>query len=124
MFLPIFLLITFVVFNQANCGRVPSSIPNEACSLEHGNRLLSEGEKVMVNGKLYKVEDCHLQRAYQTCGTHLWAIINIVCEAIDVQKQKNKHSNRFRRFAQEKLLTDACCENSCTVAEMTRYCPH
>jgi hypothetical protein len=125
MFFPVFLLITFVVFNQANAGRVliPSLNENN-CALEHGNRLLNEGEKLMVNGKLYKVEDCHLQRAYQTCGTHLWFMINIVCGAIDVQKQKTKYDNRVRRFAQETLLTDACCDNSCTVAEMTRYCPN
>lgn len=124
MFFPVFLLITFVMFNQANGGRVLSPTASDTCKLEHGGKFLNEGEKIMVNGKLYKVEECHLQRAYQTCGTHLWFMINIVCEAIDVQKQKNKHFSRFRRFAQEKLLTDACCESSCTVAEMTRYCPN
>jgi hypothetical protein len=124
MFFPVFLLITVVIFNQANCGRILVPSVNENCVLEHDSRLLNEGEKVMVNGKLYKVEDCHLQRAYQTCGTHLWFMINIVCQALDAQKSKNYNSNRVRRFAEEKLLTEACCENSCTVAEMTRYCPN
>ncbi len=124
MFYPIFLFVILVVINPSNGGRVLFRSSDANCTLQSGNYLLKEGDKTLVNGKLFKVEECNLQRAYQTCGTHLWFMINIVCGAIDVQKQKTKYDNRVRRFAQETLLTDACCDNSCTVAEMTRYCPN
>ena len=123
MFSPIFLFVIFILINQSTGNRVLSSSTNSNCSFQHGNQILKEGEKVLVNGKLYKVEDCQLQRAYQTCGTHLWFMINIVCEAIDKQKNRHRHYSRIRRFAEEKLLSDACCDHACTINEMTRYCP-
>jgi hypothetical protein len=123
MFFSVFLLIALSGINQTNGGRIFLSSLNTNCTIQHGKRLLNEGEKISMNGKLYKVEECNLQRAYQTCGTHLWFMINIVCEAIEVQKQKTEQANRMRRFLQEKLLSEACCEHACTINEMTRYCP-
>jgi hypothetical protein len=123
MFFPVFLLILLVITHQSNAGRILLPTLNVNCTLKYGHRLLNEGERVTIKGKLHKVEECNLQRAYQTCGTHLWFMLNIVCEAIEVQKGRNRLPSRFRRFAEEKLLTEACCDSSCTVAEMTRYCP-
>jgi hypothetical protein len=123
MFFHVFLLIALVAVNQINAGRVLMSVSNSSCTVKYGRRLLNEGEKVIIQGKFYKVEDCQLQRTYQTCGTHLWFMINIVCQAIELQKQKTGWQGRARRFVEQKLLTEACCENSCTVSEMTRYCP-
>jgi hypothetical protein len=123
MFSPIFQLVLFILINQINGGRILLSSSNTNCTIQHGDYRLREGDKTLVNGKLYKVEDCQLQRAYQTCGTHLWFMINIVCEAIDKQKNRNRPNNRYRRFAEEKLLSEACCEHACTILEMTRYCP-
>ncbi|CAF1688648.1 unnamed protein product [Adineta ricciae] len=97
---------------------------DKSCKVKYGKQVLKEGKELSIKGKLYKVEDCHLQRAYQACGTHLWFMLNIVCGAIESQKVKPTRSlPRARRFTQEKLLSDACCENSCTVAELARYCP-
>lgn len=93
------------------------------CTVRHGKRLLREGSQIAINKKLFKVENCQLQRAYQTCGPHLWYIVNIVCQAIDSQNGRYSRVSRKRRFAEEKLLSDACCQTSCTVTEMTRYCP-
>jgi hypothetical protein len=124
MFYPIFLFVILVVINPSNGGRVLFRSSDANCTLQSGNYLLKEGDKTLVNGKLFKVEECNLQRAYQTCGTHLWFMINIVCEAVDKQKSKQRHSNRQRRFAEEKLLSEACCEHACTINEMTRYCPN
>lgn len=125
MFSTISIFILFVMVNQVNGLRMrhPSIITGE-CSLKYGNRLLREGDKITANDRLYKVEDCQLQRAYQTCGTHLWFMINIVCEAIDKQKPRTSTRISSRRFAEEKLLSDACCDHACTVNEMTRYCPN
>jgi hypothetical protein len=123
MFFPVFILIALVAAHQTTGNRILLSNSNTKCTTRYGTRVFNEGEKLMIKGKLHKVEECIFQRAYQTCGTHLWFILNIVCNAIEAQKGKNRFSTRLRRFAEEKLLTEACCENSCTVAEMTRYCP-
>jgi hypothetical protein len=123
MLFPAFLLIALVAVNQMDASRILLPSSNSSCTTKHGEWLLSEGEKVTIQGKFYKVEDCQLQRTYQTCGTHLWFMINIVCQAIELQKQKTGWQGRARRFVEQKLLTEACCENSCTVSEMTRYCP-
>ncbi|CAF1256326.1 unnamed protein product [Rotaria sordida] len=118
-----FLLMSLIVVNKTDADRTisPSLIAN--CTIKHGTHLLNEGEKIIIHGKLYKVENCHLQRAYQACGPTLWRIINIACKAIDRYTEKVKSGNRIYRFAQPKLLTETCCRNSCTVVEMSRYCP-
>ena len=124
MFSTICILVVLIVVNSVNGTRMRHPSVTGECTLKHGNRLLKEGDKISVNDKLYKVEECQLQRAYQTCGTHLWFMINIVCEAIDKQKPRSSLRTPARRFAEEKLLSDACCDHACTVNEMTRYCPN
>jgi hypothetical protein len=120
----VFIFAILCMFNpiDANEGTTAPSF-NKNCTVRHGLQLLKEGEDITINRKLYKVEDCHLQRAYQACGTHLWFMLNIVCEAVEVQKGRNRIPSRFRRFAEEDLFSEACCQKICTVAEMTRYCP-
>jgi len=92
------------------------------CVVKHNGQKLNEGDIIDIKGKFYKVEDCELHRAYHACGTHIIFIINIVCQAIE-QHKLTPAKKRFTRFVQQKLLTEACCQNLCTVSEMTRYCP-
>ncbi len=110
------------MFHPVNAKPIIRS-SNTTCEVNHGGRVFKEGDDVTINRKLFKVEDCRLQRAYQACGTHLWFMLNIVCEAVQAQKSKNDPASRFRRFAQEELYSEACCLKICTVTEMTRYCP-
>ena len=100
-----------------------NSARETACFVEHDEHQYYEGDTFDMNGKFYKVEDCASHRAYNACGTHLVYIVNIVCQAVE------KHTiptgnQRVTRFVQQKLLTEACCQNLCTVSEMSRYCPH
>ena len=106
-----------VVFNPSDAKQDTSSSSNKNCT------VLREGKQVLVKQKLYKVEDCQLQRAYQTCGVNLWHVINIVCSAMEVAKEKTTYHSRSQRFVREKLLSETCCLNPCTVTEMARYCP-
>ncbi len=92
------------------------------CIIEHDGQKLNEGDSIDITGKFYKVEDCQLQRAYHACGTDIIYIINLVCQAIE-QQNIIPSKKRISRFVQQKLLTEACCQNLCTVSEMTRYCP-
>jgi hypothetical protein len=109
------------MLHQINGHPVFGPKSNNNCTVRYAQHVLHEGDQITLDQKIYRVEDCHIQRAYQTCGTHLWFMINIVCQAIE--QHKYKINNRLRRFVQQKLLTEACCENSCTVTEMSRYCP-
>ena len=94
------------------------------CTINHQGHQLIDGQSIELNGKIYKMEDCSLQRAYHACGTHLLFIINIVCRAVEHKKStKDLNQSKYnRRFSRKKLLTEACCQTLCTVNEMTRYC--
>jgi hypothetical protein len=123
MFFPMLLLATLVIFNQNVSSRTVLSSVNVNCTIDYDGRLLKEGESVEIGGKIYKMEDCDLHRAYHACGTYLLQMVSIACGVVEEKNQKNLNTNRFRRFIRRKLLTEACCETLCTVAEMTRYCP-
>ena len=75
-----------------------------------------------VKGKIFKVEQCKLHRAFNACGKNLLGMINLVCSSFQRNEQKRKEV-RTRRSVRPKVLTDACCESLCTISEMTRYCP-
>lgn len=116
----IFLLI---LFTQNISSKTTIRSKDENCVVKHNGQNLREGDIVDNNKKFYKVEDCALHRAYHACGTHIIMILNIVCGAIEKHKTY-LHKKRYSRFAEQKLLTEACCLSLCTVSEMTRYCPH
>lgn len=117
----IIVVLTLLVQNTSSKTVIPSS-SKQNCTVQHSGQQLNEGDVVDVRGKLYKVEECELHRAYHACGTHILFIINIVCQAVEKQKM-NPAKQRFSRFVKQKLLTEACCQSLCTVSEMTRYCP-
>jgi hypothetical protein len=123
MFITLFLLIILSLFNQNVLCRTISSGKNVNCTMNYDGQLLKEGQSIEIKGKLYKVEECALQRAYHACGSYLMQMVSIACELVGPQKQKRIDTNRVSRFIQRKLLTEACCETLCTVIEMTRYCP-
>ncbi|CAF1046199.1 unnamed protein product [Rotaria magnacalcarata] len=120
---PVVLLIALFLIRSSYAKQYNSPSTNDNCTVPYGKRLLREGDEISINRKLYKVEGCQLQRAYQTCGPHLWYIISVVCKAIDLPKGKSNAMARIRKFTEEKLLSDACCLATCTISEMSRYCP-
>ena len=116
-----------LIFNQYVWSQSILSSVNGNCTLNYEGRILNEGQSIEIRGKLYKVEECGIHRAYHACGSYLLQMVSIACDVLSKQK-RNAERNRFRRslkrrFLQRKLLTEACCETLCTVAEMTRYCP-
>ena len=124
MLFPALLVLIIFVVNPVSSAEVGVSNSQKNCTVKYGKRLLVEDEVITINAKLYKVENCQLQRAFHFCGTHLWYTLNIVCEAIESNpKVEDPFALRFRRFTRQKLLSEACCLAICTVHEMTRYCP-
>ena len=61
----ILFFLTILMFYPGFEHRTSGSLLNTKCGFEHEERFYREGEAVMVGKKIYKVEDCHLQRAYQ-----------------------------------------------------------
>jgi len=123
MFINPILFFLLIILAPNITSKAITSSKEDNCAVEHNGQKLNEGDSIDINGKYYKVEDCGLHRAYHACGTHIIFIINIVCQAVE-QNRITPSQKRYSRFAQQKLLTEACCQNLCTVSEMTRYCPH
>ena len=123
MLLSTFLILQFhLLLIHINANHLSSSKSTVSCSYNYGNQTIYEGETIKINGRLYKIEDCQLQRAFQTCRKHLWFMIHIVCSTVEAKKKE--HRCRIRRALNKILLTEACCHNACTISEMTRYCPN
>ncbi|CAF0860993.1 unnamed protein product [Didymodactylos carnosus] len=104
------------------------------CLVEYDDRLLAEGQILQHKKRLYKVEDCFLERAFHVCGPNILFMLKIVCRLV---KQYTKIINGTRtttlsplqatllerRDVSPKIITESCCLNICTVSELTRYCP-
>ncbi|CAF1211239.1 unnamed protein product, partial [Didymodactylos carnosus] len=94
------------------------------CRVQYKNQTMIEDETIQINGKYYKVEQCQLIRAFQTCSTkHLLNMLKIVCTRAN-RPSSTTTINRYRRFlvSFDKTLLDVCCYRSCTVTEITHYC--
>ena len=117
------LLLAMIFVHQIDSQTTRLPPVNSNCTVTYNEQLYRETEAILIGKKLYKIEDCQIQRAYQACGTPLWFMMQVVCGSVEKQRKKQKNKIRFRRFTQEKLLTDSCCVHLCTIQEMSRYCP-
>ena len=117
-------LLSVVQTRESSTSSLNVVSANTSCTVTHRGHVLTEGESTEIDGKIYKVEDCAVQRAFHACGTHLYHVIQLVCQLVDERKHQTKKSRtRRRRFSRRKTVTEACCLSVCTVPEMTRYCP-
>ena len=120
-----FCILVFIIFRlsiQTNANETMLSPPTDNCTVKHGENLLKEGEIISIKSKLYKVEDCKLQRAYHLCGIYILNMVSFVCRAIAEDQERTSVKKNVRRFTQKKLLIDTCCLSVCTISEMARYC--
>ncbi|CAF1008662.1 unnamed protein product [Didymodactylos carnosus] len=106
------------------------------CTIEYNDQMLKEDEIIDINSKFYKVEECQLSRAYHACGPNIFHMLKIVCSiAEQFIKKRTPSTNDHRNDrsssslgllasnTRPKLITESCCQNLCTIPEMTRYCP-
>jgi hypothetical protein len=122
MFFSILVFIILCLSIQTNANENISLSPSNNCSVKYGENLLKDGEVIAIKLKLYKVEDCQLQRAYHVCGPYLWFMIDIVCKALELDDGAKRFKKYVRRFTQQKLLSEACCLTACTISEMALFC--
>ncbi len=110
-------------------------IVNGQCLVEFNNQLLAENSVVKYRKKVFRVEDCLLERVYHACGPNLLLMLSVVCRVVEHHKTSNIYAN-FKRDAslssmyqldstanrEKRVITESCCENRCSISELTRYC--
>lgn len=121
MFLSIVFVIQFSLLPLTTAARPHFPIFIGNCMYQYKNQTFNEGETIRTAHKIYKIEQCRLERAYQTCNKTLWHMLYVVCTAIN-KKNKPISSQRYKRSPQGKLLTEACCEQACTVSSISGFC--
>jgi len=110
-------------------------INKNQCSVEYNGQLFVENSIIKIRKKVFRVEDCLLERVYHACGPNLVLMLSVVCGVVE----KHKTSNTYENFKRESILpsmnhlystadrtkrviTESCCENRCSISELTRYC--
>ena len=110
-------------------------IKQDQCFVEYAGQLLAEMSVLKIRKKIFRVEDCLLERVYQTCGPNLLLMLSVVCRVVEQHKTSNVFSN-FKRETSlssiehfdsiedrtKRVITESCCENLCSITELTRYC--
>ena len=109
----------------------------DQCFVNYDGKLLAENHVLKVRTKFYRVENCLLERVYHACGPNLLLMMKLVCRLVE-QNQAIPISLDLRRrsLGRERkvnhspprakktpgVITESCCENRCTISEVTRYC--
>jgi len=114
------------------------------CVVEYDDQYLTENSVIQLRKKLYRVENCLLERVFHACGPNLLLMLNVVCRVVEQQETTTttttttpmtnlrRHtipeSTSFlhriypRADKTPRVITESCCENLCTISELTRYC--
>ncbi|CAF4655318.1 unnamed protein product, partial [Rotaria sp. Silwood2] len=105
------------------------------CFVNYDDQLFSENSLIKIRKKLFRVESCLLERVYHACGPRLLLMLSVVCRLVEQNKasdeilnlkrstnllsiyEKDSTARRIKR-----VIAESCCENHCTVSEITRYC--
>ncbi|CAF0724341.1 unnamed protein product [Rotaria sordida] len=120
---------------------------NDQCVVEYNDQYLTENSLVQIRKKLYRVEDCLLERVFHACGPNLLLMLNVVCRIVEQhqttttppplpsvqQRTMSAPALFFRRIyptinripreiKASRMITESCCESLCTLSELTRYC--
>lgn len=112
---------------------------DEQCVVEYDNQYLTENSVLQVRKKLYRVENCLLERVFHACGPNLLLMLNVVCRVVEQQQTTTPMTARRRQTSttaplyihrlypraskkSPRVITESCCENLCTISELTRYC--
>ncbi len=114
---------------------------DDQCIVEYDGQYLTENSVLQIRKKLYRVENCLLERVFHACGPNLLLMLNVVCRVVEKQQttttttpitnlrqQTMRPSSGFihplypRANKTPRVITESCCENLCTISELSRYC--
>lgn len=77
----VYLLLFLFSTNENVLSRtITTAGQNLTCTMNYDGHLLQESQSVEIKGKLFKVEDCVLQRAYHACGSYLLQMVSLFAE--------------------------------------------
>ncbi|CAF0883435.1 unnamed protein product [Rotaria sordida] len=105
------------------------------CAVEYDGQVFVEGSLIKVRKKLFRIEDCLLERVYHACGPKLLLMLSVVCRLVEQHKIPDEILNLKRSpdlsyihhldstaYGPKRVIAESCCENHCNVSELTRYC--
>lgn len=111
---------------------------DDQCIVEYENQFLTENSVLQIRKKLYRVENCLLERVFHACGPNLLLMLNVVCRVVEQQQTTTTMPTRRQTSSTQptyihrlyprankktpRVITESCCENLCTISELTRYC--
>lgn len=120
---------------------------DEQCVVEYDGQYLTENSVLQIRKKLYRVENCLLERVFHACGPNLLLMLNVVCRVVERHQTTQITTspstttptindrqtvtppsldviqNIYRRGSKTpRVITESCCENLCTISELSRYC--
>lgn len=117
---------------------------DEQCVVEYDGQYLTENSVLQIRKKLYRVENCLLERVFHACGPNLLLMLNVVCRVVEQQQLSTttaipgtnhgqstnpspsfdllQHDFRRANKKTPRVITESCCENLCTISELSRYC--
>jgi hypothetical protein len=110
-------------------------INQNQCFVEYEDQLLAENSVIKIRKKVFRVEDCVLERVYHACGPNLLLMLSVVCRVVEQHKLSSPLPN-FKREASltsmfhpdlitdrtKRVISESCCEDLCSISELTRYC--
>jgi len=110
-------------------------VKNNKCLVEYEDQLLAESSVIKIRKKVFRVENCLLERVYHACGPNLLLMLSVVCRAVEQHSTSNLLT-KFKRDTSslsdsylewttdrtKRVITESCCENLCSISELTRYC--
>jgi hypothetical protein len=105
------------------------------CFVQYNNQLFPESRVIKIRRKIFRVDDCVLERVYHACGPNLILMLSVVCRLVEQHKISNEYINTKREAnllsmyhlgptadRKKRVITESCCENLCSISELTRYC--
>jgi hypothetical protein len=116
---------------------------DDQCLVEYEDQYLTEYSVIQIRKKLYRVENCLLERVFHACGPNLFLMLDVVCRVVEKQPTTTTTTttpmtnllrqtalptatfiHRLNRRAKKTppVITESCCENLCTISELSRYC--
>lgn len=118
---------------------------DEQCLVEYDGQYLTENSVLQIRKKLYRVENCLLERVFHACGPNLLLMLNVVCRLVEKHQTTmpttttTTPATNYRQLADPsslaiihqfyrrgnktpRVITESCCENLCTISELSRYC--
>ena len=113
---------------------------DDQCVVEYDGQYLTENSVIQIRKKLYRVENCLLDRVFHACGPNLLLMLNVVCRVVEQQPTTTPitptrrqttpsppippflHHLYTRSNKTPRVITESCCENLCTISELSRYC--